>query len=138
MMAANYRHIGGRENRLGRHYSRFSGIWPTAFVADQSLARQKSRNGGANRRRWANLGASGARKEHKGERRERFAGARFHRCVRDWSAPQSPPEGRKCSPAFLRRCGGPRRKRRVRKLGISRLRPQCLHLVSRFVRREQE
>jgi hypothetical protein len=24
MMAANYRHIGGLENRLGRHYSRFS------------------------------------------------------------------------------------------------------------------
>jgi len=23
-MAANYRHIGGGENRLGRHYSRFS------------------------------------------------------------------------------------------------------------------
>jgi hypothetical protein len=23
-MAANYRHIGGLENRLGRHYSRFS------------------------------------------------------------------------------------------------------------------
>jgi transposase-like protein len=28
MMAANYRHIGGGENRLGRHYSRFSGIGP--------------------------------------------------------------------------------------------------------------
>jgi len=39
MMAGNYRHIGGGENRLGRHYSRFSGIPPTAFVADQSLAR---------------------------------------------------------------------------------------------------
>jgi hypothetical protein len=26
MMAANYQHIGGRENRLGRHYSRFSHI----------------------------------------------------------------------------------------------------------------
>jgi hypothetical protein len=38
MMAANYRHIGGDENRLGRHYSRFSGIWPTAFLADQLLA----------------------------------------------------------------------------------------------------
>src|SRR4029077_586637 len=33
-----------------------SGIWPTAFVADQSLARQKSRNGGANRRRWGRNG----------------------------------------------------------------------------------
>jgi hypothetical protein len=28
MMAANYRHIGGLENRLGRHYSRFSASWP--------------------------------------------------------------------------------------------------------------
>src|SRR5215469_6128887 len=28
MMAANYRHIGGGENRLGRHYSRFSAFWP--------------------------------------------------------------------------------------------------------------
>jgi hypothetical protein len=28
MMAANYRHIGGLENRLGRHYSRFSASGP--------------------------------------------------------------------------------------------------------------
>src|SRR5205814_730650 len=28
MMAADYRHIGGHENRLGRHYSRFSPFWP--------------------------------------------------------------------------------------------------------------
>ena len=27
-MAADYRHIGGVENRLGRHYSRFSAFWP--------------------------------------------------------------------------------------------------------------
>jgi len=27
-MAANYRHIGGGENRLGRHYSRFSAFCP--------------------------------------------------------------------------------------------------------------
>src|SRR5438874_2234721 len=53
MMAANYRHIGGSENRLGRHYSRFSRIWPTAFVADQPLALRKSQNGGSNRRRRA-------------------------------------------------------------------------------------
>ena len=26
MMAANYRSIGGLENRLGRHYSRFFGV----------------------------------------------------------------------------------------------------------------
>src|SRR6202043_3518222 len=53
MMAANYRHIGGLENRLGRHYSRFSASGPVAPLAAQSLARRKSRNGGANRRSWA-------------------------------------------------------------------------------------
>jgi hypothetical protein len=35
MMAANYRHIGGRENRLGRHYSRFLAFWPAALLAVQ-------------------------------------------------------------------------------------------------------
>jgi hypothetical protein len=50
MMAANYRHIGGLENRLGRHYSRFSSSGPAAPLAAQSLARRKSRNGGSNRR----------------------------------------------------------------------------------------
>src|SRR5215471_11088273 len=49
MMAANYRHIGGGENRLGRHYSRFSGIWLTSFFADQSLTLRKSQNAGSNR-----------------------------------------------------------------------------------------
>src|SRR6201984_3163148 len=28
MMAADYRHIDGLENRLGRHYSRFFAFWP--------------------------------------------------------------------------------------------------------------
>src|SRR5690349_15605573 len=51
MMAANYRHIGGGVNRLGRHYTRFSGFWPTASVVDQSLALRKSRNAGSNRPR---------------------------------------------------------------------------------------
>jgi len=37
MMAADYRHIGGLENRLGRHYSRFSPFQPAAPFADQSL-----------------------------------------------------------------------------------------------------
>jgi hypothetical protein len=50
MMAANYRHIGGLENRLGRHYSRFSASWPAAPLAAQSLARRKSPNRGSNRR----------------------------------------------------------------------------------------
>ena len=48
-MAANYRHIGGGENRLGRHYSRFSGIWPTSVLADQSLTLRNSQNPGSNR-----------------------------------------------------------------------------------------
>jgi hypothetical protein len=57
-MAADYRHIGGRENRLGRHYSRFSTFWPAALLAAQRLAaqrlaRRKSRNGGSNRRSYA-------------------------------------------------------------------------------------
>src|SRR5271166_5439895 len=43
-----YRHIGGFENRLGRHYSRFSPSWPAPplaaqSLAAQSLARRKSR-----------------------------------------------------------------------------------------------
>src|SRR6516162_7785440 len=50
MMAANYQHIGGGENRLGRHYSPFSAFWPPAALADQSLALRKSQNAGSNRR----------------------------------------------------------------------------------------
>src|SRR6266850_1240087 len=38
MMAANYRHIGGGENRLGRHYNRFSPLSLAAPLAAQSLA----------------------------------------------------------------------------------------------------
>src|SRR5207302_10711667 len=55
MMAANYRHIGDLENRLGRHYSRFSASGPAAPRAAQSLAPRKSRNGGSNRRSWVRL-----------------------------------------------------------------------------------
>src|SRR5262249_35920860 len=54
MMAANYRHIGGGVNRLGRHYSRFFGFWPMASVVDQSLALRKSQNRESNRRRRVN------------------------------------------------------------------------------------
>src|SRR5438309_11648073 len=53
MMAANYQHSGGLENRLGRHYSRFSASGPAATLAAQSLVRRKSRNGRSNRRSWA-------------------------------------------------------------------------------------
>ena len=52
-MAADYRHIGGLENRLGRHYSRFSPFSPTAPLADQSLALRKLWNAGSNRRSQA-------------------------------------------------------------------------------------
>src|SRR5712671_4346147 len=57
MMAADYRHIGGRENRLGRHYSRFSPFLPTPALASQSLALQKLCDAGSNRRRRATLQA---------------------------------------------------------------------------------
>src|SRR5436189_2073570 len=54
MMAANYRHIGDRENRLGRHYSRFSPFWPTPALAGQSLALRKLCDAGSNRRSQVN------------------------------------------------------------------------------------
>src|SRR6266851_4102775 len=53
MMAANYRHIGDQENRLGRHYSRFRAFSPAVPLARQSLAAQKFRSGGSNRRSQA-------------------------------------------------------------------------------------
>src|SRR6266581_8233846 len=53
MMAANYRHIGGQENRLGRHYSRFLPFSPAVPHARQSLAAQKFHRGGSNRRSQA-------------------------------------------------------------------------------------
>ena len=55
-MAADYRHIGGVENRLGRHYSRFSPFSPTPALADQSLAWRKLWNAGSNRRSRASVG----------------------------------------------------------------------------------
>src|SRR5213595_3508204 len=53
MMAANYRHIGDRENRLGRHYSRFSPFWPTPALSGQSLDLRKLCDAGSNRRSQA-------------------------------------------------------------------------------------
>src|SRR5438067_1003359 len=50
MMAADYRHIDGLENRLGRHYSRFPPFSPTPALADQSLALRKLCDAGSNRR----------------------------------------------------------------------------------------
>ena len=54
-MAADHRHIGGVENRLDRHYSRFSPFSPTPALADQSLALRKSWNAASNRRSQAKL-----------------------------------------------------------------------------------
>src|SRR6516225_9325220 len=56
MMAANYRHIGGGENRRGRHYSRFSAFCPPAALAGQSLALRKLSNARSNRRNRARIG----------------------------------------------------------------------------------
>src|SRR6266566_2956240 len=55
MMAANYRHIGGHENRLGRHYSGFSAFLAATPLARQSLAAQKFPSGGSNRRSQASV-----------------------------------------------------------------------------------
>jgi hypothetical protein len=60
-MAADYRHIGGRENRLGRHYSRFAAFWPAPALAGQSLALRKLCDAGSNRRSRANIGSVIAR-----------------------------------------------------------------------------
>src|SRR5438045_349284 len=54
MMAADYRHIDGLENRLGRHYSRFPPFSPSPALADQSLALRKLCDAGSNRRSRAN------------------------------------------------------------------------------------
>ena len=54
-MAADYRHIGGLENRLGRHYSRFSPFSPTRALESQSLALRKLCDAGSNRRSRASL-----------------------------------------------------------------------------------
>src|SRR5277367_2205047 len=59
MMAADYRHIGGLENRLGRHYSRFSPFLPAPALASQSLALRKLCDAGSNRRRRARLAGGG-------------------------------------------------------------------------------
>src|SRR5271156_1456889 len=77
MMAADYRHIGGVENRLGRHYSRFSPFWPAASFADQSLALRKSWNAGSNRRSQAKLLAWSSRLSQRA------------RCVQGWGAGES-------------------------------------------------
>jgi hypothetical protein len=41
-MAANYRHIRGRENRLGRHYSRFPLFRPCCPLSFSHFPRQNS------------------------------------------------------------------------------------------------
>jgi len=73
-MAADYRHIGGVENRLGRHYSRFSPFSPTPALADQSLAWRKLWNAGSNRR--SRVSATGAS--------EPDSTSDWHGCPRRW------------------------------------------------------
>src|SRR5258705_11901068 len=73
MMAVNYRHIGGLENRLGRHYSRFSASWPAAPLVAQSLARRKSPNHGSNRRSQVRAAAAPGAPVDKDEDRCRVA-----------------------------------------------------------------
>ena len=60
-------HIGGHENRLGRHYSRFSAFWSPAALTDQSLALRKSQNAGSNGR--VGLGSAETRVPSHGWRR---------------------------------------------------------------------
>src|SRR2546430_3534655 len=57
MMAADYRHIGSLENRLGRHYTRFSAFWPAPALAGQSLALRKLCDAGSNRRSRVSVGS---------------------------------------------------------------------------------
>ena len=45
-MAADYRHIGGRENRLGRHYSRFSAFCPRRSLPFNDLPGENSGTAG--------------------------------------------------------------------------------------------
>jgi hypothetical protein len=55
MMAADYRHIGSLENRLGRHYSRFPPFSPTPALPGQSLALRKLCDAASNRRSQVKL-----------------------------------------------------------------------------------
>src|SRR5260370_34273219 len=57
MMAANYRHIGGLENRLGRHYSRFSASWPAAPLPLNHLPGENRGTAGPSCAVWARGGA---------------------------------------------------------------------------------
>src|SRR5262252_5615320 len=50
MMAANYQHIGGHENRLGRHYSRFRRFGHPQPLPINHLLCEKSQNAGSNGR----------------------------------------------------------------------------------------
>src|SRR5262249_5912429 len=86
MMAANYRHIGGGENRLGRHYSRFAGIWPTSFLADQSLTLRKSQNAGSNRP--SRVGAGGMKRFVEGEDRRQVV--LLPHCLDDYVTENNP------------------------------------------------
>src|SRR3954470_12679559 len=81
MMAADYRHIGGRENRLGRHYSRFSPFWPTPALAGQSLALRKLCDAGSNRRSQVRRNKPTAQWDQEPQLEEAKAGAQLERVV---------------------------------------------------------
>src|SRR5271169_6872670 len=75
MMAADYRHIGGRENRLGRHYSRFSPFLPAAAPA-VSCDKRDEVTGGVNPGRANPRRQGGGAQPH----RRRSAASRDARC----------------------------------------------------------
>src|SRR5712671_151107 len=74
MMAADYRHIDGLENRRGRHYSRFPPFSPTPALAGQSLAPRKLRDAGSNRRSRVKIGGVETLGEPAIDRGEEIAG----------------------------------------------------------------
>ena len=95
-MAANYRHIGGGENRLGRHYSRFSAFWPPQPLPVNHLLCENCRTQGR-------IGEVGLRPIDLSLYKVRFTAAEaaklktiFPQGVCDYSRPgvgQRPPDG---------------------------------------------
>src|SRR5204863_6313419 len=67
---------GGRENRLGRHYSRFSAFWPAPALAGQSLALRKLCDAGSNRRSRVSGGCAKPIFDHAHERSAKRQGKR--------------------------------------------------------------
>src|SRR5437868_3163900 len=85
MMAADYRHIDGLENRLGRHYSRFPPFSPTPALADQSLALRKLCDAGSNRRSRVSRDLRRALRDHGGTERLPCSEIRAVSCGHCWT-----------------------------------------------------